>query len=67
MKYSLVKNQKEFAIVEDYLLKGVNLEGSTVIPLEDDDIWDDIIDHYNSQGMRYTVVDDREELAEVFN
>lgn len=67
MKYSLVKNQKEFAIVEDYLLKGVNLEESTVIPLEDDDIWDDIIDHYNSQGMRYTVVDDREELAEVFN
>lgn len=67
MKYSLVKNQKEFAIVEDYLLKGVNLEESTVTPLEDDDIWDDIIDHYNNKGLRYTVVDDQEELTEVFN
>lgn len=66
MKYSLVKNQKEFAIVEDYLLKGVNLEESTVTPLDDDEIWDDIIDHYNSKGMRYTVVDDQEELKEVF-
>jgi len=67
MKYSLVKNQKEFAIVEDYLLKGVNLEESTVTPLEDDDIWDDIIDHYNNKGLRYTVVDDQEELTEVFD
>lgn len=66
MTYSLIKNNKEFAIVEDYLLKGVNLEESTVTPLEDDDIWDDIIDHYNSKGMRYTVVDDQEELKEVF-
>ena len=66
MKYSLVKNQKEFAIVEDYLLKGVKLYESTVIPLEDDDIWDDIIDHYNNKGLRYTVVDDQEELKEVF-
>lgn len=67
MTYSLIKNQKEFAIVEDDLLKGVNLSNSTVIPLDDDEIWDDIIDHYNSQGMRYTVVDDQEELTEVFN
>jgi hypothetical protein len=66
MKYSLVKNQKEFAIVEDYLLKGVKLYESTVTPLEDDDIWDDIIDHYNNKGLRYTVVDDQEELKEVF-
>ncbi|RKW07602.1 MAG: hypothetical protein D8H99_02495 [Streptococcus sp.] len=66
MKYSLVKNQKEFAIVEDDLLKGVNLYESTVTPLEDDDIWDDIIDHYNNKGLRYTVVDDQEELKEVF-
>lgn len=66
LTYSLIKNNKEFAIVEDYLLKGVNLEESTVTPLEDDDIWDDIIDHYNSKGMRYTVVDDQEELKEVF-
>lgn len=66
MTYSLIKNNKEFAIVEDDLLKGVNLEESTVTPLEDDDIWDDIIDHYNSKGMRYTVVDDQEELKEVF-
>lgn len=67
MKYSLVKNQKEFAIVEDDLLKGVNLNDSTVTPLDDDEIWDDIIDHYNSQGLRYTAVDDQEELTEVFN
>lgn len=66
MKYSLVKNQKEFAIVEDYLLKGVNLEESTVTPLEDDDIWDDIIDHYNNKGLRYTVVDDQEEVTDEF-
>lgn len=66
MKYSLVKNQKAFAIVEDYLLKGVKLYESTVAPLEDDDIWDDIIDHYNNKGLRYTVVDDQEELKEVF-
>lgn len=66
MKYSLVKNQKEFAIVEDYLLKGVKLYESTVTPLEDDDIWDDIIDHYNNKGLRYTVADDQEELKEVF-
>lgn len=66
MTYSLIKNQKEFAIVEDYLLKGVNLEESTVTPLDDDEIWDDIIDHYNSKGMRYTAVDDQEELKEVF-
>lgn len=67
MTYSLIKNQKEFAIVEDDLLKGVNLEESTVTPLDDDEIWDDIIDRYNSQGLRYTVVDDQEELTEVFN
>ena len=67
MTYSLIKNQKEFAIVEDDLLKGVNLYESTVMPLEDDDIWDDIIDHYNNKGLRYTVVDDQEELTEVFN
>jgi hypothetical protein len=67
MTYSLIKNQKEFAIVEDDLLKGVNLYESTVTPLEDDDIWDDIIDHYNNKGLRYTVVDDQEELTEVFN
>lgn len=67
MTYSLIKSLKEFAIVEDYLLKGVNLEESTVTPLDDDEIWDDIIDRYNSQGLRYTVVDDQEELTEVFN
>ena len=66
MKYSLVKNQKEFAIVEDYLLKGVKLYESTVTPLDDDAIWDDIIDRYNNKGLRYTVIDDRKELTEVF-
>lgn len=66
MKYSLVKNQKEFAIVEDDLLKGVKLYESTITPLDDDAIWDDIIDHYNNKGLRYTGIDDQEELTEIF-
>lgn len=66
MKYSLVKNQKEFAIVEDDLLKGLKFCESTVTPLDDDEIWDDIIDHYNNKGLRYTGIDDQKELTEIF-
>ncbi|MEX2803830.1 hypothetical protein AB3329_01750 [Streptococcus sp. H31] len=70
MEYSVVYNQRYFAIVDDSLASKINKisYSNRVWSLEKEDNWDDVIEDFHQKNKRYVVIDeeDLEEILEYF-
>ena len=59
-EYSVIYNQRYFAIVEDKVADIISRisQLNRVYCLDDSDVWDDVIDNYQDRNMQYVVLDE---------
>lgn len=59
-EYSVIYNQRYFAIVEDKVVDIISRisRSNRVHWLDDSDVWDDVIENYQDCNMQYVVLDE---------
>lgn len=59
-EYSVIYNQRYFAIVEDKVADIISRisRSNRVYRLDDSDVWDDLIENYQDCNMQYVVLDE---------
>ncbi|QKH77061.1 hypothetical protein [Streptococcus intermedius] len=59
-EYSVIYNQRYFAIVEDKVADIISRisRSNRVYRLDDSDVWDDVIENYQDCNMQYVVLDE---------
>lgn len=59
-EYSVIYNQRYFAIVEDKVADIISRisRSNRVDRLDDSDVWDDLIENYQDCNMQYVVLDE---------
>ncbi|MGT2779824.1 hypothetical protein [Streptococcus intermedius] len=69
-EYSVIYNQRYFAIVEDKVVDIISRisRSNRVHRLDDSDVWDDVIENYQDRNMQYVVLDedDSEMICDYF-
>lgn len=69
-EYSVIYNQRYFAIVEDKVVDIISRISrlNRVHRLDDSDVWDDVIENYQDRNMQYVVLDedDSEMICDYF-
>ncbi|RSJ23698.1 hypothetical protein D8827_04105 [Streptococcus intermedius] len=69
-EYSVIYNQRYFAIVEDKVADIISRisRSNRVHRLDDSDVWDDVIENYQDCNMQYVVLDedDSEMICDYF-